>query len=118
MKKYIEVNNSDELILIDNKTKRAKYSVIYYDNDIIMKNIKEKYKNFFSIKEIDINTLACISSLDNFIINSERQKIPQDMITNINNLRDFMYNKINDKKIIDYDKIIDTKYYRVSFYKE
>ena len=66
MKKYIEVNNSDELILIDNKTKRAKYSVIYYDNDIIMKNIKEKYKNFFSIKEIDINTLACISSLDNF----------------------------------------------------
>ena len=29
-----------------------------------------------------------------------------------------MYNKINDKKIIDYDKIIDTKYYRVSFYKE
>lgn len=116
MKKYIEINNHDELVLVDNNENKCKYSIKYSNGNVEINKINDQYNNFTSIKEIDINTLACISSLDNFMFNSENQNIPKDMISNLNNLHDYMYNKINDKNKINSENLICTKYYKVSCY--
>lgn len=116
MKKYIEVSDKDEIVLVDSKSSKAKYNITFESSNILVKKSREKFNRFFSISEIDVDTLTCISSLDSLICNSSNQSISNEILKQLNDLRDYLYSKVNDKNKVSYENLIDTKYYKVSSY--
>lgn len=95
-KLYIELSNGDKIIVVNPKTKKMKYELTDVGGHASIQNKRGNAEEFCSIKNIEIDTLKCLSCMEVINNHSMHLNMPEEMKQNLSDILTFLYNELEE----------------------